>query len=39
MSQVGDHRMSNANMRVRDVRIAAERSCDAGFEPGLDHNL
>jgi hypothetical protein len=27
MSEVGDHRMSNANMRVRDVRIPAERSC------------
>ena len=28
MSAVGDHRMSNANMRVRDVRIPAERSCN-----------
>ena len=27
MSQVGDHRMSDANMRVRDVRIAAEGTC------------
>lgn len=27
MSQIGDHRMSDANMQVRDVRIAAEGSC------------
>lgn len=27
MSAVGDHRMSSRNMRVRDVRIPAERSC------------
>jgi hypothetical protein len=27
MSEVGDHRMSSANMRVRDVRIPGERSC------------
>ena len=27
MSQVGDHRMTDANMRVRDVRIAAEGTC------------
>ena len=28
MAQVGDHRMTDANMRVRDVRIAAEGTCD-----------
>ena len=27
MSQVGDHRMTDANMRVRDVHIAAEGTC------------
>ena len=27
MSQIGDHRMSDANMQVRDVRIAAEGTC------------
>jgi hypothetical protein len=27
MSQIGDHRMSDANMQVRDVRIPAEGSC------------
>jgi hypothetical protein len=27
MSQIGDHRMSDANMQVRDVRIATEGSC------------
>lgn len=27
MAQIGDHRMSDANMRVRNVRIAAEGSC------------
>ena len=27
LSQVGDHRMANANMRVRDVSIAAEATC------------
>jgi hypothetical protein len=26
-SQIGDHRMSDANMRVRDVRIAGEGTC------------
>ena len=26
-SQVGDHRMTDANMRVRDVTIAAEATC------------
>ena len=26
-SQVGDHRMADANMRVRDVTIAAEGTC------------
>jgi len=28
MSEVGDHRMANANMRVRNVRIPGERSCN-----------
>jgi hypothetical protein len=28
MSEVGDHRMANANMSVRNVRIPGERSCD-----------
>ena len=27
MSQIGDHRMRDANMQVRDVRIAAEGTC------------
>jgi hypothetical protein len=27
MSQIGDHRMSDANIQVRDVRIAAEATC------------
>jgi hypothetical protein len=27
MSQIGDHRMSDANMQVRDVRIVAEGTC------------
>lgn len=27
LSQVGDHRMADANMRVRDVTIAAEGTC------------
>jgi hypothetical protein len=27
MSQIGDHRMSDANIQVRDVRIAAEGTC------------
>jgi hypothetical protein len=27
LSQVGDHRMSDANMRVSDVRIVAEGTC------------
>ena len=27
MSQIGDHRMTDANMQVRNVRIAAEGSC------------
>jgi hypothetical protein len=27
LSQVGDHRMTDANMRVRDVSIAAEATC------------
>ena len=27
MSQIGDHRMTDADMRVRDVRIAAEATC------------
>jgi hypothetical protein len=31
MSQIGDHRMSDANMQVRDVRIAAEATCTFGF--------
>jgi hypothetical protein len=27
MSQIGDHRMSDANMQVRDVLIAGEGTC------------
>jgi hypothetical protein len=27
VSQVGDHRVSDANMQVRDVRIVAESTC------------
>ena len=27
MSQIGDHRMSDANMQVRDVRIVGEGTC------------
>jgi hypothetical protein len=27
MSQIGDHRMTDANMQVRDVRIAAGGTC------------
>ena len=27
MSQIGDHRMSDANIQVSDLRIAAEGSC------------
>ena len=27
LSQIGDHRMAHANIRIRDLRIAAEATC------------
>jgi hypothetical protein len=27
LSEIGDHRMTHANIRIRDVRIAAEATC------------